>query len=37
LLLRPGGEAYLRYGLAITTATTRMIAVIGFASAMRRG
>jgi MFS family permease len=30
-----GGEAYLRYGLTITTAVTSIIAVIGFARAMR--
>jgi hypothetical protein len=32
-----GGEAYLRYGLTITTVATSLIAVIGFARAMRRG
>jgi MFS family permease len=31
-----GGEAYLRYGLTITTATTSLIAVFFFARAMRR-
>ena len=30
-----GGEAYLRYGLTITTAVTSLIAAIGFARAMR--
>jgi MFS family permease len=32
-----GGEAYLRYGLTITTAVTSVTAAIGFAWAMRRG
>jgi len=32
-----GGEAYLRYGLTITTAATSLIAVFGFLMAMRRG
>lgn len=32
-----GGEAYLRYGLTITTVVTSLIAVIGFGRAMRRG
>jgi MFS family permease len=32
-----GGEAYLRYGLTITTAATSLIAVFGFLRAMRRG
>ena len=32
-----GGEAYLRYGLTITTAVTSLIAALGFARAMRRG
>lgn len=32
-----GGEAYLRYGLTITTVVTSLIAAFGFARAMRRG
>ena len=32
-----GGEAYLRYGLTITTAATSLIAAFGFLRAMRRG
>jgi MFS family permease len=32
-----GGEAYLRYGLTITTAATSLVAVFGFLRAMRRG
>ena len=32
-----GGEAYLRYGLTITTVATSLIAAFGFLRAMRRG